>query len=161
MSTLFVGIDVSQAEHVVCIMTGDGAVQARLRVPNHQDGIDQLIDWLKTQAEPFDHLAVGLESISVYHWPLFECLAPAPTLHRWHPQWFLLNSSIVQGFRKTYRDGAKTEPVDAFLVADAIRFGRLRPAPAPEPRYTALRVVIRHRFRLAQTVLARKKPGLE
>lgn len=43
VSTLFVGIDVSQAEHVVCTMTADGTVSARLRVPNHQHGIDQLI----------------------------------------------------------------------------------------------------------------------
>ena len=160
VSTLFVGIDVSQAEHVVCTMTQDGTVQARLRVPNHQTGIDQLIDWLAIQAEAFTHLAVGLESTSVYHWPLFEALAQATALQRWHPQWFLLNPSIVQGFRKTYVERAKTDPGDAFLVADAIRFGRLRPAPAPDPRYTALQVVTRHRFRLAQTVSREKNRAL-
>ena len=160
LSTLFVGIDVSQAEHVVCTMTQDGTPQARLRVPNHQTGIDQLIGWLITQAEKFDHLAVGLESTSVYHWPLFETLAQTTVLQRWQPQWFLLNPSIVQGFRKTYVDRAKTDPGDAFLVADAIRFGRLRPSPAPDPRYTALRVVTRHRFQLAQTISREKNRAL-
>lgn len=74
--TLYVGIDVSQSEHVVCTMTMDGRAQGRLRVPNDRTGIDQLIEWLATQADDVDHLAVGLESTSVYHWPLFEVLAP-------------------------------------------------------------------------------------
>ncbi len=157
-STLFIGIDVSQAEHVICAMTGDGRVQARECVPNDQRGIDQLIQWLETQAVNVDRLAVGLESTSVYHWPLFETLTQTPALQRWEPQWYLLNPSIVQGFRKTYVDRAKTDPGDAFLIADTIRFGCLRPAPAPDPRHTALRVVTRHRFHLAQTV-AREKIG--
>ncbi len=159
-STLFIGIDVSQAEHVICAMTGDGRVQARECVPNDQRGIDQLIQWLETQAVNVDRLAVGLESTSVYHWPLFEALTQTPALQRWEPQWYLLNPSIVQGFRKTYVDRAKTDPGDAFLIADTIRFGRLRPAPAPDPRYTALRVVIRHRFHLAQTVAREKNRAL-
>ena len=159
-STLFIGIDVSQAEHVICAMTADGRVQARERVPNDQRGIDQLIRWVATQAVNVDRLAVGLESTSVYHWPLFEALAQTPELQRWKPQWYVLNPSIVQGFRKTYVDRAKTDPGDAFLIADTIRFGRLRPAPAPDPRYTALRVVTRHRFHLAQTVSREKNRAL-
>ncbi|WP_082343659.1 IS110 family transposase [Sulfobacillus thermosulfidooxidans] len=159
-STLFVGVDVSQAEHVVCAMTAEGQVWARVRVPNDRPGIEQLIQWMKTQAAEFDRLAVGLESTSVYHWPLFEALTQAEGLHRWQPQWFLMNPSIVQGFRKTYVDRAKTDPGDAFLIADTIRFGRLRPAPAPDPRYTALRVVTRHRFHLAQTVSREKSRAL-
>lgn len=159
-STLFIGIDVSQAEHVICAMTADGQVQARERVPNDQRGIDQLIRWVETQAADVDRLAVGLESTSVYHWPLFEALAQTPVLQRWKPQWYVLNPSIVQGFRKTYVDRAKTDPGDAFLIADTIRFGRLRPAPAPDPRYTALRVVTRHRFHLAQTVSREKNRAL-
>ena len=160
LSTLFVGIDVSQAEHVVCTMTPDGTVRARYRVANDRGGIEQLIGWLATQTAECDRLAVGLESTSVYHWPLFEALTQAPGLQPWQPQWFLLNPSIVQGFRKTYVDRAKTDPSDAFLIADAIRFGRLRPAPAPDPRYTALRVVTRHRFQLAQTVAREKNRAL-
>jgi transposase len=159
-STLFVGVDVSQAEHVVCAMTAEGQVQARVRVPNDRPGINQLIQWMETQAAEFDRLAVGVESTSVYHWPLFEALTQADGLHRWQPQWFLINPSIVQGFRKTYVDRAKTDPGDAFLIADTIRFGRLRPAPAPDPRYTALRVVTRHRFHLAQTVSREKNRAL-
>lgn len=159
-STLFIGIDVSQAEHVVCAMSADGQVRARERVPNNQPGIDHLIQWMATQAADCDRLAVGLESTSVYHWPLFEALTQSQGLLRWQPQWYLLNPSIVQGFRKTYGDRAKTDPGDAFLIADAIRFGRLRPAPAPDPRYTALRVVTRHRFHLAQTVAREKNRAL-
>lgn len=159
-STLFIGVDVSQAEHVVCAMTAEGQVRARERVPNDQRGIDRLIQWIETQAADCDRLAVGLESTSVYHWPLFEALTQAEGLRRWQPQWFLLNPSIVQGFRKAYVDRAKTDPGDAFLIADTIRFGRLRPAPPPDPRYTALRVVTRHRFHLAQTVSREKNRAL-
>ncbi len=158
--TLFIGVDVSQAEHVICAMTAEGQVQARERVPNDQQGISQLIQWIAIQAREVTQLAVGLESTSVYHWPLFEALTQAEDLRRWQPQWYLINPSIVQGFRKTYVDRAKTDPGDAFLIADTIRFGRLRPAPAPDPRYTALRVVTRHRFHLAQTVSREKNRAL-
>lgn len=159
-STLFIGVDVSQAEHVVCAMTATGQVQARERVANTQPGIDHLMQWMADQAVDSDHLAVGLESTSVYHWPLFEALTQNQRLLRWKPRWYLLNPSVVQGFRKTYGERAKTDPGDAFLIADAIRFGRLKPAPAPDPRYTALRVVTRHRFHLAQTVGREKNRAL-
>ena len=160
MDMLFVGIDVSQSEHVVCAMATDGTVQGRTRVANDRVGIDALIQWITTQAAHADRLAVGLESTSVYHWPLFEALTQAAGLQPWDPTWYLLNPSIVQGFRKTYVDRAKTDPSDAYLIADAIRFGRLRPAPPPDPRYTALRVVTRHRFHLAQTIAREKHRAL-
>ena len=63
--TLFIGVDVSQAEHVICAMTAEGQVQARERVPNDQQGIDQLIQWIAIQAREVTQLAVGLESILV------------------------------------------------------------------------------------------------
>ena len=105
-------------------------------------------------------MAVGWKSTSVYHWPLLEALIQATALKRRQTQWFLPNPGVVQGFRQTSVDRAKTDPSDAFLIADAIRFGRLRPSPAPDPRYTALRVVTRHRFQLAQTVSREKNRAL-
>ena len=159
-ATLFVGIDVSQSDHVVCTMTDDGAERGHQTVPNDQVGIDRLIAWLVTQLDGFDHVAVGLESTSVYHWPLFETLSQTKELERWNPQWFVLNPSIVQGFRKTFVDRAKSDRTDAALIADAVRFGRLRPSPPPDPRYTALRIVTRHRFHLAKTVGIEKSRAL-
>jgi transposase len=159
-SPLSVDVDVSQAEHVVCAMTAEGQVRARVRVPNDRPGIEQLIQWMETHAAEFDRLAVGLKSTSVYHWPLFAALAQAESLQRWRPQWFLMNPSIVQGFRKTYVDRAKTDPGDALLMADTIRLRLLRQAPAPDPRYTVWRVVTRHRFHRAQTVSREKRRAL-
>jgi transposase len=67
---------------------------------------------------------------------------------------------VVQGFRQTYVDRAKTDRTDAVLIADAVRFGRLRPVPPPDPRFTALKVLTRHRHHLAQTIAAEKTRAL-
>jgi transposase len=160
MPTLFIGIDTSLAEHVVCAMDPDGHVVARTRVANDAIGLETLTAWCQAQATDYDRLAIGLEATSVYHWPLFETLSQAEALRPWDPQWFVLNPKVVQAFRQTYVDRAKTDRTDAVLIADAIRFGRLHPVPPPDPRFTALKVLTRHRHHLAQTIAAEKTRAL-
>ncbi len=160
MTTLFIGIDTSLADHVVCAMTPDGRVVARTQVANDAGGLETLTVWCVAQATGYDRLALGLEATSVYHWPLFETLSQAAALQPWDPQWFVLNPKVVQAFRQTYVDRAKTDRSDAVLIADAIRFGRLRPVPPPDPRFTALKVLTRHRYHLVRTVAAEKTRAL-
>ncbi len=42
MTTLFIGIDTSLADHVVCAMTPDGRVVARTQVANDAGGLEAL-----------------------------------------------------------------------------------------------------------------------
>ena len=74
-TVLYVGIDTSLGNHVVCAMEADGRIVARTTVANDRDGGEQLVTWLRAQAAPYARLAVGVEATSVYHAPVMEWLA--------------------------------------------------------------------------------------
>ncbi|MEG6512372.1 IS110 family transposase [Desulforamulus ruminis] len=46
-----------------------------------------------------------------------------------------MNPKVVDGFKKIYTDMAKTDALDARVIADCLRFGLVRPTPPPDMRY--------------------------
>ncbi len=159
-TVLYVGIDTSLGNHVVCAMEADGRIVARTTVANDRDGGEQLVTWLRAQAAPYARLAVGVEATSVYHAPLMEWLAQEPRLHPWQPTWYVLNPKVVEKFGETYVDRGKTDRADARLIADVLRFGRVTPWTPPDPRFAALQVLTRHRRQVSQLITQEKNRAL-
>lgn len=63
----------------------------------------------------------------------------------------------TSGFKKVYSDEDKTDDIDAFVIADRLRFGRL-PAPYTKQRdYLPLQHLTRYCFHLVETIALRKK----
>lgn len=159
-TVLYVGIDTSLGNHVVCALEADGRLVARTTVANDRDGGEQLVAWLQRQAVPYARLAVGVEATSVYHAPLMEWLVQEPRLHPWQPTWYVLNPKVVEKFGETEVDRGKTDRADARLIADVLRFGRMTPWTPPDPRYAALQVLTRHRRQLSRLITQEKNRAL-
>ena len=159
MQTLFVGIDVSLHKNDVLAMIQDGTTVDGFQVSNDLPGTQELCRRLAAtmSSRHLDHLVVGLEATGLYGWHLRRELQQSPLLQPYRPVIHPFNPKLVAGFKKAYPELPKTDQVDAWVIADRLRFGRL-PAPATvNDQYEGLRRLTRTRFHLVQDLTRAKQ----
>jgi transposase len=158
-SSALLGLDVSQAEVVACLLLPDGReATRRWTVANSQSGALALAERVREVSAQHGvrRLQIGLEATNLYWWHLACFLADTPLLAALDHAVYLLNPRLVAGLKKAYADRGKTDRVDAWFIAERLRIGRL-PAPfAVDLVYAPLQRLTRFRFHLAKT-LAREK----
>ncbi len=127
MNPLYVGIDVSSKSNVVYFMKPDGSKHSNFAVNNSLDGARQLskriVSAITSQA--LTDLIVGLEATSVYGDNLVCFLREDGSLARYNCKIHVLNPKQVKKFKDSYPDLPKTDYVDSYIIADALRFGRI------------------------------------
>jgi transposase len=155
----YLGLDVSQAEVVACLLLADGREPLRRwSVPNTQPGGEALATRVAALATEHrvQRLRIGLEATNLYWWHLACLLQTTPLLAGLERDVYALNPKLVHGLKKAYADMGKTDRQDAFFIAERLRIGRL-PAPFQvDVLYAPLQRLTRFRAHLAQT-LAREK----
>jgi len=127
-------------------------------LPNTLSGAKKLESLLVKIMEEngFSTLKIGTEATSFLDLHLLDFLASSEKLAPFNPSIYQLNAKIVRNFKKAYPDKDKTDKIDAFVIADRLRFGRL-PEPYENHRpYLPLRRLTRHRFHLVESI-AREK----
>lgn len=150
---LFAGIDVSLKENQLFCMDGDGRPVGKTRkFDNNLPGTAQMVDLLARLMEgsQFDSLSIGMEATALYWFPLFQTLQADSRLSDLEAQILALNPKLVQGIRKTYTDVDKTDPVDASLIADRLRFGHLPEQHFPDEGLLTLQRLTRFHYHLVQ-----------
>ena len=129
-SPLFVGIDVSSTDNVVCCLTSRDEKRplSRFSVANNRPGILDFQNRITAliHKHGFDQLLFGLEHTGCYsshvgmhlqHHLSFDC--PDSKV-------YLFNPSIIKEYKKaTLLDAPKNDRVDAWFIADKLRSGRL------------------------------------
>ena len=161
MNQLFVGIDIGSRNNAVYIMLPDGGKHCSFPIQNNLVGAQTLskriVDALDSYR--FDNVKIGLEATSVYGDNLVCFLREDEALARFNRKIYVLNPKQVANFKKSYADLPKTDDVDAFIVADSIRFGRIKSAPVymDDYRYQALRSLTRARFFAVQNLTREKQ----
>ena len=161
LQTLHVGIDVGSRQHAVCLLDAAGTRPGKpFRVPNNRPGAEQLLAQLAQVAPAYAQVQIGLEATGLYWWHLYRALAQAPELAPYQPQVVVFNPRLIHGFRDAYTAMEKTDPDDAFLIAERLRFGRLPASPPPDPRSFPLQRLTRYRFHLVQTLVRTKAQAL-
>lgn len=158
MNPLFVGIDIGATKNVVEVMNVQGEPVIRFTVVNDLPGTNVLIEHVIDSADRVgaDSVRIGMEATNIYWWHLYQALHADPALVALKPQIAVLNAKVIHGFKKIYPDVAKTDTIDARVIADCLRFGRVRYTPPPDFRFAALQRLTRFRFHQAGS-LAREK----
>lgn len=159
MSTLIVGIDISQARNDVSALTDRGAVVERhRRFANDRHGLAELQQWLVEVLDTgdFDALHIGGEATGLHWFHPFWHLQQLDDVAGLAPQVFLLNAHGVAHFKKALRERDKTDAKDAQAIAEHMRFGKLPHPLRLDPRYLALQRLTPYRFFLVHN-LARQK----
>ena len=159
MSKLHVGLDVSQKSVAACFVLDDGTEPVkRFSFEHNPAGVDKLVAKINTTAEEIgiDQVMIGMETTGLLWWHLSEALRNSERLEHLQPQVYAINAKLVAHFKKAYVEMDKTDPGDAFVIADRLRFGRLPKLAEPDERYLAIQKLTRHRFHLTHS-LAREK----
>ncbi len=158
MSKLFVGIDVSLRKNNVRCINSNGDTVRKFNVPNTLSGAQALVDHVAQAAvlNSSQEVVLGLEATSNYGYHLASFFKSSDKMAPFSPQVHVLNARVVHQFKKSYNDLPKNDDVDAWVIADKLRFGRLPQEVFMDERFLALQRLTRSRFHLAMMISREK-----
>ena len=136
--TYFAGLDWGASCHAVCVVDERGAVALQMEVAHDQDGLAEMRKRLAKLA-PADAIPVAIERPSGL---IVDTLVDAG-----HPV-VPIHPNVVKACRPRYRAaGGKSDPGDAFMLADILRTDghRFRPLTPCSDEIKALRALVRGR----------------
>ena len=160
MNQLFVGIDVASRNNAAYFMLPDGSKHSSFELPHNRTATELLSKRIVAALEKlqFKSVVIGIEATSVYGDHLVYFLYEDGALGRFNRKIHVLNPKTVKKFKDVHPDLPKTDPVDAFVIADNLRFGRITAAVyLDDYRYQALKGLTRARFFASQNLTAEKQ----
>ena len=160
LSTLFVGIDISSRENVVAVMDFESTKPiASFAVPNNEPGAEEMAKKISTFITPesgLKKLVIGLESTSFYGVHIVNYLSTCRELMPFHTEVYCLNPKSIANYKKSYIGLSKNDYIDAFIIADFARVGRITTKPWRGCQYLALQRLTRHRLHLVKALTREK-----
>lgn len=159
MSTLFVGIDVSSKSNVVCAIDFYENYLLKTTVSNNRPGTFELIDQLASIMQKHTDLntiIIALESTSVYSIHIANYLSSSEDLMPYNPYVYCLNPKMTANYRKSFIGMNKTDFLDAYILADFARVGRIESDPWRGSQFLTLKRLTRHRLHLVDSLTREK-----
>ncbi len=160
MNPLFVGIDVGSQNNAVYLMKPDGEKHSSFRMQNNRGGAKLLVDRIVSavQSQGLNGVVIGMEATSIYGDSLVYALREDGKLGQYPRKIHVLNPKQVNKFKESYSDLPKNDDVDAFVIADKLRFGRItKEVYMDDYRYKALQTLTRARFYAVQDLNREKQ----
>ena len=113
--------------------------------PTTLPGTERLVEKVVDVADTLsvDKVKIGMEATNLYWWHLSQALHDNPLLTALETEIAEINPKVIDGFKNIYTDMAKTDALDARVIADCLRFGRVRPTPPPDMRYAPLQRLLK------------------
>ena len=158
LSTLFVGVDVSSSNNYFCAISFEGKHLLDFSItndlPSSEIAVERIFNTLKENDLNF--VIIVLESTNIFSFHIANFLASNNSLFDFNSKVFVINPKTSSNFRKTYSDKDKTDPQDAFILADMARCGRIDQEPYKASQLFALQRLTRQRFHLVKTITREK-----
>lgn len=162
-NTLFVGIDVAKDANRVHAMDFDRHRLATFSTPNDQDGASrletQILSTLRTAG--LSRCTIVIESTGIFSAHIATYLSASAALSAIDTRVYLINPKITRNYRESFTDMDKTDPADAYLLADLARVGRTdKLFPFRGSQKLALQRLTRHRMHISELITAEKNYAL-
>ena len=160
MNSLYAGIDVSKNNNVTYLMKPDGSKHSVFSIPNDISGAKLLSERIVSslQSLSLSEVVIGMEATSIYGELLVYSLREDENLKKFQRNIHVLNPKQVAKFKLAYPDLPKNDYVDAFVIADHLRFGRINTEVYMDDyRYKALQMLTRARFFAVQNLTREKE----
>ena len=141
-------------------MKPDGSKHSSFSVQNNLGGAKLLSERIVSAlgSMQLERVVIGLEATSIYGDSLVYALREDGRLGRFQRKIHVLNPKQVRKFKEAYSDLPKNDWVDAFVIADHLRFGRInREVYMDDYRYKALQTLTRARFDVIQNLTREKQ----
>lgn len=160
---LFVGIDVSSQDMKACVMNIEGETLNALTVQNNLTGASHLKDQIVeiAQKNSISEIHIGMEATSVYSWHPAMFFHEAESLKEFKTKVFTINPKLIKKFKESYVDLDKTDQIDAWIIADRLRFGRLPLTAVMQEQFIALQRLTRMRYHLVHNLTREKQYFLQ
>ena len=138
-----VGIDIAKRKHEAAVIDGEGAVIIKpFSFTNNCSGYNRLLAMLAKAKLPLDEVSFAMEATGHYWLALFTRLQKEGFRVQ------VINPVQTNSIRSFYIRQAKTDPRDALLIAEVIRFGHFSESTLHLPVKYSL-----HRLKLKTAVL--------
>ena len=160
VNQLFVGIDVGSQNNAVYLMKPDGEKHSSFRMQNNRGGAKLLTEKIVSaiQSQGLEGAVIGMEATSIYGDSLVYALREDGKLGQYSRKIHVLNPKQVNKFKESYPELPKNDDVDAFVIADKLRFGRIgKEVYMDDYRYKALQTLTRARFYAVQDLTREKQ----
>jgi transposase len=135
----FVGIDLADRKHDVCILDSSGNVQKEFIVPHSPEGVDQVLQEIRTFTTDLANVIISAETSK--HLFIQYLHAVGYTVYSINPK------SVDRARDRFSSAGAKDDTRDARVLADLIRTDRhqYRPIRIDSPELKELQILVRDR----------------
>jgi transposase len=160
VNKLFVGIDVGSRDNAAHIMLPDGGKHSAFPIQNNKGGAQTVSKRIVSALTDtgLKSVVIGIEATSVYGNNLLYFLREDGALGAFDRKLHVLNPKQVKKFKEAYSELPKTDPVDAFVIADSLRFGRIAKAVFEDDYcYKALQTLTRARFSAVHNMTREKQ----
>jgi len=152
LSTLFVGIDVGSETNFAFAMDFFGNKFLSFSFINNEPGsrilISNVLNCLKSNN--FKHVVFDMESTSFYSFHLCCVLASSIELASFNPLVYCLNPKVTKAHRGSFVWIDKTDPLDAVVICDFARVGKITSEPFNASTFLALQRLTRQRFHVVK-----------
>lgn len=143
MAERFVGIDVALREHRIAVLDRDGeAVGSSFTIAASKDGVATLLRTLAARDATAAQTLIGLEA-SGHLWENLEAALVGAGYRV-----LVLNPLQTRRYRDVLRRKAKTDDIDAHVIAGLLRSGAAQASYVPDEPIQSLRELARLRARL-------------
>lgn len=139
----FVGVDIAKRSHKVAIVDNIGKVIKILSIQNSKAGINLFLQTI-TNIGPIDNFIVGMETTGHYWFGLYY------SLRNLGFNTVAINPAQTKAFSKMRIRKAKTDKLDAEIIAQLMRFGEYSIATIPDAQCFKLRELSRFRHKLIE-----------
>jgi transposase len=121
---LFVGIDASQKNNQCCVVDQNGKRLVEINVSNSLSGAQKMESFLDQKASEFnaEELKVATEASSLYDFHILEFLSESQVLAKHNLRLYRFNPRLVKAFKPSLKLRDKTDPQDAYAIAEYLRF---------------------------------------
>lgn len=159
MNSLFIGVDVSLQSNQICVLNFDQHKFFNLKFPNTPDGCEDAILKIKTIHDKFyfDKIIVVCEATSLYSFHLACYFASHEYLNNFNTEVYQINAHEFAKYKDSFSDVEKTDPSDAYILADFARVGRTKSLhPFRGSQYIALQRLTRKRYHTSKNLVKEK-----
>ncbi len=159
---LYVGIDVSSEKLDVCFLDSEDIILKECILANNLNGAKALKQNILnfSQKVTYSQIIVGMESTSVYSFHPATFLSEDSDLKSIGLEVAVMNPKVIHRFKGLFEED-KNDTIDAYRIADFLRFNRFNTSVIKEEKYVALQRLTRSRYQLVRQMTECKQHFLE
>ena len=158
-NSLFIGVDVSLQSNQICVLNFDQHKFFNCKFPNTPEGCEEAIHKIKIIHDKFyfDKIIVVCESTSLYSFHVACYFSSHEYLNHFNTEVYQINAHDFAKYKDSFSDIEKTDPSDAYILADFARVGRTRSLhPFRGSQYIALQRLTRQRYHISKNLVREK-----